>query len=157
MPRTRSIAVVVLAVAMLLLGTRLVVAGVQAQQFGGGGGMIHGAVYGFTYDDGLTPLAWAPVYASNGQFNFKASTSEGGDFEMYVPESGTWNVTVVQPGYVTQSMLVAVAPGSAPSINFYLEESHVPVPEFPSGITSVLAVIAFAAVLVAVKRTKRRK
>jgi hypothetical protein len=75
---------------------------------------------------------------------------------MYVP-TGTYNVTVVTPGYVPYSSVVAVSPGSASTINFYLEESHVPVPEFPSGMVPAIAVLAFAAVLVAVKRTKRRR
>lgn len=118
--------------------------------------MIAGAVYGFTYDDGLVPIAWATVYADNGHVTFTASTSGGGDYEMFVPQ-GTYNVTVVEPGYVPQSSVVAVSAGSASSINFYLEESHVPVPEFPSGMASALAILGLAAVLVAVKRTKRRK
>jgi len=154
---TRYVAVVVFTVAMLVLGTRLVGAQPQPQQqFGAGGGMILGAVYGFDMYDDLRPIAWAPVYANNGRNTFTAYTSGGGDYEMYVPQ-GTYNVTVVEPGYVPYSSVVAVSAGSASTINFYLEESHVPVPEFPSGMVSAMAVLAFASVLVAVKRTKRRK
>ncbi len=154
---TRSVAVVAFTIAMLLLGTKLVGAQPQPQQeFGAGGGMIYGTVYGFTYDDGLVPIAWATVHAYNGRFTFNASTSEGGGYEMFVPQ-GTWNVTVAQPGYVSQATIVAVSAGSSSAINFTLNECNCAVPEFPSGMASVLAVLALAAVLVAVKRTKRRK
>jgi hypothetical protein len=75
---------------------------------------------------------------------------------MYVPQ-GLYNVTVVEPGYVTYSSVVAVSPGSASTINFYLEQSHIPVPEFPSGMVSAVTVLALAVVLIAARRAKRRK
>jgi hypothetical protein len=157
MPKRYVAVIAGFTIAMLVLGTRFVGAQPQPQQqFGAGGGLITGSVYGFDMFDELIPIAWAPVYANNGQRTFTAYTSGGGYYEMYVPQ-GTYNVTVVQPGYVPQGSVVAVSPGSASTINFYLEESHVPVPEFPSGMASAIAVLAFAAVLVAVKRTKRRK
>lgn len=154
---TRYVAVVAFTIAMLVLGTRLVGATAQPQQqFGAGGGEITGSVYGFDMYDELQPIAWAPVYASNNRYTFTAYTGGGGYYEMFVPQ-GTYNVTVVEPGYVPYTSVVAVSAGSASTINFYLEESHIPVPEFPSGMVSAIAVLAFAAVLVAVKRSKRRK
>ena len=157
MTNFRHVAVIAFAFAMLFVGTGFVSAQFQPQQqFGAGGGMITGTVYGFDMFDELLPIAWAPVYANNGRQTFTAYTGGGGYYEMYVPQ-GTYNVTVVQPGYVPYSSIVAVSAGSASTINFYLEESHIPVPEFPSGMASAIAVLALAAVLVAVKRTKRRK
>jgi hypothetical protein len=157
MAPTRYVAIVAFTIAMLVLGTRFVGARPQPQQqFGAGGGMITGSVYGFDMFDELEPIAWAPVHANSGQYSFTAYTGGGGYYEMYVPQ-GTYNVTVVQPGYIAYSSVVSVSAGSASTINFYLEESHVPVPEFPSGVASAIAVLALAAVLVAVKRTKRRK
>ena len=154
---SRYVAVVAFTIAMLVLGTRLVGAQPQPQQqYGGGGGMITGSVLGFNMYNELEPILWAPVYAKSGQYTFTAYTSDGGYYEMIVPQ-GTYNVTVVQPGYVPYSDVVAVSPGSTSTINFYLEQSHVPVPEFPSGLVSATAVLALAAVLVAVKRTKCRK
>jgi Carboxypeptidase regulatory-like domain len=154
---TRYFAIAIFTIAMLVLGTRLVSAQPQPQQgYGAGGGEIVGFVYGFNYDDALLPIAWAPVYANNGRNTFVAYSSGGGYYDMFVPQ-GTYNVTVTQPGYVPYSSVVSVSPGSASTINFYLEESHVPVPEFPSGMISVTAVLAIAAVLIAAKRTKRRK
>ena len=153
----RHIAVIACAFTMLFIGRGFVSAQYQPQQqFGAGGGMITGTVYGFDMFDELIPIAWAPVYANNGRQTFTAYTGGGGYYEMFVPQ-GRYNVTVVQPGYVPYSSIVAVSAGSASTINFYLEESHIPVPEFPSGMASAIAVLALAAVLVAVKRTKRRK
>ena len=157
MKPTGYFAIVAFTIAILLLGTRLVSAQPRVQQvFGAGGGMITGSVYGFDMWDELEPIAWASVYANSGQHTFVAYTSGGGQYEMYVPQ-GTYNVTVVEPGYLSYSSSVAVAPGSASTINFYLEESHVPVPEFPSGTVSAITLFALAAVLIATKRTKRRK
>lgn len=157
MRSTRYVAAVAFTIALLILGTKLVDAQMQPQQqYGAGGGIITGSVLGFDMYNQLVPIAWAPVYANNGRNTFTAYTGGGGYYQMYVPQ-GTYNVSVVEPGYVTYSNVVAVGPGSASTINFYLEQSHVPVPEFPSGMVSAMAVLAMAAVLVAVKRTKRRK
>jgi len=118
--------------------------------------MITGSVYGFDMWDQLEPIAWATVNANNGRATFTSYTGGGGYFEMYVP-SGFYNVTVVEPGYVAYTNQVNVAPGSASSINFYLEQSHVPVPEFPSGIVlSVTLILTLSAALLAIRRIKRR-
>jgi hypothetical protein len=153
----RYFVVAAFTVAILLLGSRMVHAQPQAQQvWGAGGGMITGSVYGFDMFDELQPIAWASVYANNGQTTFTAYTGGSGYYSMYVPQ-GRYNVTIVEPGYVSQSYAVAVAPGSASTINFYLEESHVPVPEFPSGMVSAVTLVALAAVLVASRRVRRTK
>jgi hypothetical protein len=157
MKATRYFALAAFAIAVLFMGTRLVNANPQVQPtYGGGGGMIAGSVYGFNMFDELEPIAWASVHANSGPYSFVAYTSGGGFYEMYVPQ-GTYNVTVIEPGYVPYSSVVAVSPGSASTINFYLEESHVPVPEFPSGMVLAVTVLALAVVLVAAKRTRRRQ
>lgn len=74
---------------------------------------------------------------------------------MFVP-AGNYNVTVVEPGYKPYSNTVSVSPGSSSTINFYLEQSHVPVPEFPSGMISVIAVVALSASLLAMRRIRRK-
>ncbi len=153
----RYFAIVAFTIGILLLGVKLVGAQPKVQQvWGAGGGEITGSVYGFDYYDELQPIAWASVYANNGHTTFVAYSSGGGYYEMYVPQ-GTYNVTVVEPGYVPYSTAVSVSADSASTINFYLEESHVPVPEFPSGMASAVAILALAAVLVATRRTKRTK
>jgi hypothetical protein len=157
MKPTRYLAVAALTIGILLVGTKLVGAQPQVQQvYGGGGGMIMGSVLGFNMYNQLEPISWASIYANNGQRTFVSYSDGGGYYEMYVPQ-GRYNVTVVEPGYVTYSNAVSVGPGSTSTINFILEQSHVPVPEFPSGMASVVAVLALAAVLVAARRTKRTK
>ena len=153
----RYLAVVAFTVGILLLGVKLVGAQPQVRQvYGAGGGEITGSVYGFDYADELQPISWASVYANNGRNTFVAYSDGGGYYEMFVPQ-GSYNVTVVEPGYVSFSTSVAVSAGSASTINVYLEESHLPVPEFPAGMISAVAVLALAAVLVATRRTKRAK
>jgi hypothetical protein len=153
----RYLAVVAFTIGILLLGVKLVGAQPQVRQvYGAGGGEITGSVYGFDYADELQPISWASVYADNGRNTFVAYSDGGGYYEMFVPQ-GTYNVTVVEPGYVSFSTSVAVSAGSASTINVYLEESHLPVPEFPAGMISAVAVLALAAVLVATRRTKRAK
>ena len=153
MKPTRYFAVAALTIGILLLGTKLVGAQPQVQQ---GGGMIIGSILGFNMYNQLEPISWASIYANNGQHTFVSYSDAGGYYEMYVPQ-GMYNVTVVEPGYVPYSNAVSVGDGSTSTINFYLEESHVPVPEFPSGMVSAVAVLALAAVLVAARRTKRTK
>lgn len=118
--------------------------------------MITGYVLGFTWDDQLQPVAWASVYANNGPYKFVAYTGSGGYYEMYVP-TGVWNVTVVEPGYKPYSNVIPVSNGSASSVNFYLEQSHVPVPEFPSGIMQALAIVTLSAGLLALRRKRRSR
>jgi hypothetical protein len=75
---------------------------------------------------------------------------------MVVP-AGSYNVTVAPPGYKAYSNTVAVSDGSASTINFYLEQSHVPVPEFPTGMASTIAVVAITAALAVMKKLRKRR
>jgi hypothetical protein len=147
-------AVVAFIVVTGLLGASLVRAQPKVQQvYGAGGGMIVGSVYGFDMYDQLQPIAWATVNANNGRTTFVAYSGGSGYYSMYVPQ-GQYNVTVIEPGYVPYSYAVSVSAGSASTINFYLEQSHVPVPEFPAGMASAVTLLAFAAVLVAARRLR---
>ncbi len=144
-------------VALMLLSPKLAVAQPQSPQYAGpGGGGITGYVYGFDMFDQLQPIAWASVYADDGQYKFVAYSSSGGYYEMFVP-TGTYNVTVVEPGYKPYSNTVAVSSGSTSTINFYLEQSHVPVPEFPSGMMQAFAVVTLSAALLAMRHSKRKR
>jgi hypothetical protein len=143
----------------LLLAGGMVVASAQTnpeQTFFGGGGLIRGNVYGFNMYDQLIPIEWAPVTAASGRYNFVAYTGAGGSYEMFVPV-GLYNVTVVSPGYKAYSMSINVADGSASAINFYLEQSGVPVPEFQPATFSIVLFVALASVLIAKRATTRRR
>jgi hypothetical protein len=153
----RYILLTIAIVALMLLGSKFAFAQSRTDQnYGGGGGAITGTVLGFDMYDQLIPIAWAPVTAENGQYRLVASTDLGGNYFMFVP-AGNYNVTVVEPGYKPYSSAVSVSPGSASTINFDLELSHVPVPEFPSGMISVIAVVALSTALLAMRRTRRKR
>lgn len=153
----RYVVVATLAVALLFLGAKLVVAQTQpSQYYGPGGGMITGYILGFDMYDQLQPIDWARITANNDHYAFVAYSGAGGYYEMFVP-TGAYNVTVVEPGYKPYSNTVAVSNGSASRINFYLEQSHVPVPEFPSGMMSIISIVTLSGALLALRRIKRRK
>lgn len=121
------------------------------------GGLIFGWVYGFTWDDQLVPLEWVQVTAMNPNYPpFTVSTGFKGTFEMYVP-TGTYNLTVSPPGYKAHSSMVSVADGSSSSASFYLEQSHVPIPEFPTQGVALIVAIALATTLLTRKSTKHKR
>ena len=131
-------------------------ANVSAQMPVPGGGVIYGWVYGFTWDDQLVPLVWVQVTASNPNYPpFTTSTGGNGAFELYVP-AGTYNLTVSPTGYKMQSSMVPVSDGSSTTATFYLEESHVPVPEFPAQMVTVVMVTVLAVTMLA-SRTRKRE
>ena len=120
------------------------------------GGLIFGWVYGFTWDDRLVPLEWVQVTATNPSYPpFTVSTGANGTFEMFVP-IGTYNVTVSPPGYKAYSSMVSVSDGSSSAASFYLEQSHVPIPEFPTQGVALIITIALASMLLTARGTKRR-
>jgi hypothetical protein len=158
MKAVRCIIAASVIVALILLSVKFAAAQTQPfQSSGTGGGMIMGTVLGFNMYYQLIPIAWAAVYANNGLHTFIAYSSTGGFYEMFVP-TGLYNVTVIQPGYKAYSNVVAVSDGSSSTINFTLEQSHVPVPEFQPNVTLIVMVLTLAGALVIRRRsTKRRK
>ena len=156
MKLVRSVISVTVVIALMLLGAKLVAAQSQPQQYGGGGGggMISGTVLGFNMYDQLEPVVWATVYAV-GQHTFVAYSSSGGFYQMFVPV-GVYNVTVTQPGYVTSSNRVVVSDGSSTKINFTLEQSHLPVPEFQPNVTFIVMVLTLAGALFIRRRSTKR-
>ena len=144
-------------IVLMVLGSKLVLAQPQPAQYGGsGGGMIEGTVYGFNMYDQLEPILWATVTADNGARSFVAYSSSGGFYSMFVSPPGFYNVTVIQPGYVKFSRVVAVSDGSTSTINFDLEQSHVPVPEFQPNFTLMVMILTLGASLVIRKRSLKR-
>jgi hypothetical protein len=156
MKHVRYVILATVIVALMLLGCKSVLAQTRTDQYSGGGA-ITGYVYGFDMFDQLQPIAWATVTANNGQYTFVAYSGSGGYYSVFVATSGSYNVTVVEPGYKSYSSIVSVSPGSASTINFYLEQSHVPVPEFPSGMVSVIAMAALSVSMLALRRRRRKR
>ena len=141
-----------LVLVMLALGSRPTIAQAPPQ----GGGYVQGWVYGFDMYDELVPLVWVNVTASNGEYRFVASTGVNGSYAMFLP-SGTYNLTVSAPGYQSYSRSIAVSNGSASTVNVYLYESGVPVPEFPAEALSLLMILGIAAALLTKKATKQSR
>ncbi len=112
---------------------------------------MYGQVLGFNYDNYLLPIAWAKVVATNGFYTFAASTGGGGGYGMFLPP-GIYNVTAIEPGYVPHTILAAVSDGSSSAINFYLEQSKIPVPEFEPQALPVILLLALAVTLLVKKR-----
>jgi len=137
--------------AMLILGVRTTAAQTPKQ----GGGYLTGSVYGFDMYDELIPLEWVSVTAANANYKFVTSTGSGGAYEMFLP-LGAYNLTVNTPGYKPYSRSIFVGEGSATSINVYLYESGIPVPEFPTQAVSLIIAFAVAAALLTKVRKHKR-
>ena len=121
------------------------------------GGLIFGSVYGFTWDDQLIPLEWVQVTATSPNYPpFTVSTGANGTFEMFVP-TGTYNLTVSPPGYTAHSSMVSVSDGSSSTTSFYLQQSHVPIPEFPTQAVVFIIAIVLATTLLTRKNTRHKR
>ena len=159
--RKVSYLVVLLIIAVTtLLGARLTLVHAQTtrdsyptQYYGSG--YLYGQVLGFDQYNYLVPISWAKVIATNGIAVFGASTGGDGYYGMYLP-AGYYNVTAIEPGFVPHTIFVAVSDGSSSSINFYLEQSHIPVPEFQPQMMLAVIMAALTATLLA-KRTRKRR
>lgn len=148
MPYAAAVGIVL---AILILGVGPTTAQTPLQ----GGGYIHGWVYGFNMWDELVPLEWVNVAATNADYEFVASTGVNGTFEMFLP-AGTYKLTISAPGYKAYSSSVAVSDGSSSTVNLYLEQSGVPIPEFPAQAVSMIVVMALAVTLLSRKAMKRK-
>jgi len=152
---------VMIAITALLLSTGLVFAHTQnvrnsqPTQYGGSG-YVYGQVLGFDQYNYLVPISWAKVIATNGVSVFASATGGDGSYGMYLP-AGYYNVTAVEPGFVPHTLFVAVSDGSSSSINFYLEQSHIPVPEFQPQMILIVMVVALTATLLAKRARKRNR
>jgi hypothetical protein len=126
----------------------------KAEAIRPGGGTLSGKVYGYNMYDEAIPLVWARVSAyMNNQLVGDASTGFNGTYVMFLP-SGQLSVTVEYPGFKTQVRAVAISDGGSAQMNFYLERSEIPIPEFRA---SYLPITAMSLLVVALVLTKRRR
>ncbi|MEM3506379.1 MAG: carboxypeptidase-like regulatory domain-containing protein [Candidatus Bathyarchaeia archaeon] len=96
------------------------------------GGFIYGKVFGFDIHESLKPIAWAKVEAlKNNSLIEVVYSNENGYYEMYLP-NGHYMLKVSIEGYKTKSINVTVSDGSASYIEFKLEPTNIPIPEFSS-------------------------
>jgi hypothetical protein len=150
--------VVALAIVLAVLSVGMGAVSAQSQPAQGyGGGEVQGFVYGYTIYDELIPLDWVPVTATSNEYNFTTSTFGNGGYHMFLPV-GDYNMSVYEPGFKPYSMSISVADGaSLNGLNFYLERSEVPIPEFPGQTLTFIMIVAFASALLLKRAAKRRK
>jgi len=119
------------------------------------GGMLSGKVYGYNMYDEAIPLMWARVSAyENGSLIESVTTGDNGTYVMFLP-AARLNVTVQHPGFKTQAKLVAVSEGGLAQLNFYLERSETPIPEFEAYFLPFVAASLLIFTVVLTKRKRR--
>ena len=106
-----------------------------------GWGTLRGAVWGYNMYDDAVPLVWARVSAySDGFLVESVSTGLNGSYIMFLP-SGLLNVTVEHPGFKIQTKVIAISEGGVAQMNFYLERSEIPIPEFEAYLLPIMVVV----------------
>ena len=139
---------ILILVTTLLIGFSL---GGHAEELYPQGGGIQGRILGFDMHDQLVPLSWATVIAEiDGEVVAEASSHDG-YYEMFVP-GGEVTLTVEHPGYISQMADVYVSPGSSTTINFTLERSNEPIPEYAVYIAPIVMAIAMITLLIALRK-----
>ena len=119
--------------------------------------VISGTVYWYDQYGNLRPFQWVNVTATSadGDVTVTSSTVDG-TYVLYVPyvPPGTYDVTVLSgPAFISQSKTVTVSPdGTAAGVDFQLEPSGKPIPEYPSMAQPVLLLMATLAAAVFLRR-----
>ena len=119
---------------------------------------IHGTVYWYDQYGNLHPLPWAQVIAEGdgGEPAMVVSTTDG-TYMMWVA-AGTYNVTASsEPGYLPESHMVTVSDGGSEAVNFQLEPSGKPIPEYPVSVQPVMLAVAALAAAIMIRRRHRAR
>jgi len=117
--------------------------------------VIRGTVSWFDQYGNLHPLAWAQVTATGegGDPTVTSSTTDGSYIMWVAP--GVYNLSVsLEPGFTPQSQMVAVSDGGVVVIDFELEPSGEPIPEYPAAIQPVMLVVATLAAAMVLRRRR---
>ncbi|MBS7625697.1 carboxypeptidase regulatory-like domain-containing protein [Candidatus Bathyarchaeota archaeon] len=109
------------------------------------GGAIQGTVYTRNHLGDYRATGWANITVTGGPLIHSAQSHVDGSYQIYLP-AGTYTITAELPGYKPSTATVSVSEGSFTTLNFYLEESGVPIPEFtdylrPTFISMVLILL----------------
>jgi len=118
--------------------------------------VIRGTVYWYDQYGNLHPLPWAQVIAEGdgGEPAMVVSTTDG-TYIMWVAP-GTYNVTALsEPGYLPESHVVTVSDGGSSAVDFQLEPSGKPIPEYPASVQPVLLAVAALAAAIMIRRRHR--
>jgi len=117
-------------------------------------GFIQGNVLAFTWSNEFRTLSWGTISVTGASGATWPFYTYDGIYQAYLP-TGQYTFSIAAPGYAAQSWTVSISPGESGSgQNVYLEQSNIPVPEFP-GVPA--AIVAFAALAASVYLLKRRR
>jgi hypothetical protein len=119
--------------------------------------VIRGTVYWYDQSGNLRPLSWVQVSATgeDGSPTVTSSTTDG-NYMMWVAP-GTYNVTAASdPGFLPQAHEVAVTPGGVAMVDFYLQPSGKPIPEYPPSLQPVMLAVAALVAVIMIRRRQRK-
>jgi hypothetical protein len=111
------------------------------------GGSIQGTVYARNYMGDYRQTGWANITVAGTSNVYPAQFNQGGYYTVFLP-NGNYMITCNLPGYKEINRQVSVSDGSATSLNFYMEQSGVPIPEFHEYLTPIMASMALLMVLI---------
>jgi len=146
---THLLPVLLVIIALILTGSLA-----SAQYYGGPGGQISGFVYG-TNGGGYD---WAEITANSNNQTFHAFSGMSGFYLIRVPP-GVYKLSISTPGLnlVGNSTTVTVTDNSSLTVNFHLQQpSIIPTPEFPTNLTPLILVLAFAGAIAVLKKSTKR-
>lgn len=117
---------------------------------------IRGTVYWYDQFGNLHPLPWVQVTATgDGGITTAASTTDG-TYMMWV-EPGTYNVSASsEPGFIPQAHEIIVTPGGVATVDFSLEPSGKPIPEYPSSLQPAMLVVALLVAVIMIRRRQQK-
>ena len=115
---------------------------------------IGGTVYWSDQYGNLHPFSWVQVRATaqDGAITVASSTVDGAYVLWVAP--GTYNVTASsEPGFTPQSKMVVVTDGGvAGGVDFQLEASGNPIPEYPTSLLPIVLLATTTAAIVIIRR-----
>jgi len=123
-------------------------------------GLVQGTVYGYTHCGDWRSASWVTILALAADGKEYKWYSFDGAYEMWLTP-GTYTLSVIpwyptmKEGFKAQSLPgFAVSEGSQLSMDFFLEQSEVPIPEFP--VTAIVLASALAASLFILRRRRKQ-
>ncbi len=123
------------------------------------GASISGFVWTKNWMNDYRAASWITISATSGS-GTKSTESRDGAYSISGLKPDTWTVTgeLTPPGgdagYVSESMTVTTTWGAGAGGNtFYLEESGIPIPEFPTAILALISALAASLFLMRWRRS----
>jgi len=122
-------------------------------------GFVSGQVIGYTWSDDWRSVSWTTVQFTAADGKIYDFYTMDGRFEAWL-SAGPYTAAVIfwspakQEGYKVQTMPYHVSDGALGAFNVYLEQSGIPIPEFP--VAAVVLASALAASLFILRRRKKQ-